>query len=109
MDMAAMTMPPRPFTTDGCSGGLSQAWRALFRQDPPWEGACIEHDRAYWKGGTILDRVYADRRLYEHVRLAGYPATATLVWIAVRAGGHPLWPFPWRWGYCWPWPRGYTN
>ena len=50
-----------PFTTDGCSGGLSDVWRVVadrfpafaeaHRQAPPWEGCCVIHDRAYHAAG----------------------------------------------------------
>ena len=50
------------FTTDGCSGGMSDGWEYLadlfptFRQKfgdkPPWESCCVAHDRVYWKGET---------------------------------------------------------
>lgn len=50
------------FTTDGCSGGLSDGWRLLakalpgfehkFGNKPPYESCCIQHDRAYWRGET---------------------------------------------------------
>lgn len=52
-----------PFTTDGCSGGLSVGWEYLaahvsqFHQvhgdKVPWEECCIRHDRAYHLGGAI--------------------------------------------------------
>ncbi|MCW9014304.1 MAG: hypothetical protein OQL06_11020 [Gammaproteobacteria bacterium] len=50
------------FTTDGCSGGLSEGWHFLSRSlpgfnsrwgdKPPWEACCVEHDRVYWQGET---------------------------------------------------------
>lgn len=50
-----------PFTSDGCSGGMSAAWRIASSafpvlaqrhgEHPPWESCCIEHDRLYHKGG----------------------------------------------------------
>lgn len=50
-----------PFTTDGCSGGLSAGWEYLafhlpdlaakHGDVPPWESCCVEHDRAYHTGG----------------------------------------------------------
>ncbi|WP_422053473.1 hypothetical protein [Shimia sp.] len=50
-----------PFTTDGCSGGMSAAWGAMARTFPwfarvfaheaPWHGCCVTHDRAYHLGG----------------------------------------------------------
>jgi hypothetical protein len=46
-----------PFETDGCSGGLSTAWRVVanlfpdfaetHRDIPPWEACCVSHDRLY--------------------------------------------------------------
>lgn len=51
-----------PFETDGCSGGLSDAWRLMantfpafsetHEQTPPWEACCVVHDRAYHSGGA---------------------------------------------------------
>ncbi|SHK10427.1 hypothetical protein SAMN05444000_11919 [Shimia gijangensis] len=52
-----------PFTTDGCSGGMSATWDMVARlfpefaemhmETPPWESCCIVHDRAYHLGGEI--------------------------------------------------------
>jgi len=52
-----------PFTTDGCSGGLSVGWRYLsgaidhvsevHGATPPWESCCVEHDRVYHSAGPI--------------------------------------------------------
>jgi hypothetical protein len=96
-----------PFTTDGCSGGMTTAWRLILRRDPPWNDLCVEHDKVYWRGGSAAERRAADRALREAIALRGYPVTAALMWAAVRIGGHPLLPLPWRWGYGWRWPRGY--
>lgn len=51
-----------PFSTDGCSAGLSQGWDIIakripafaeaFGRRPPWEECCVEHDRRYWRGET---------------------------------------------------------
>ena len=50
----------KPFTSDGCSGGLSEGWHSFanvipafkdkFGDKPPWEACCVVHDRDYWKG-----------------------------------------------------------
>src|SRR5687768_16395238 len=50
------------FTTDGCSGGMSEAWVFLgealpkftenFGARPVWEDCCVTHDRVYWRGET---------------------------------------------------------
>ena len=54
-----------PFTTDGCSGGLSIGWEYLAKtietfqdvhgEKPPWESCCITHDKAYHVGGDDGD------------------------------------------------------
>jgi hypothetical protein len=54
-----------PFTTDGCSGGMSSLWAftaeyyPAFAEAhagrPPWEDCCVTHDRAYHAGGSQAD------------------------------------------------------
>ncbi len=95
-----------PFTTDGCSGGI---YRTIMRRNPPWLGCCVNHDQIYWEGGPAQWRRNADLGLYRCVRNNGHPIIACLMWLAVRVGGHPLLPFPWRWGYGWKYPRCYTR
>ena len=63
-----------PFTTDGCSGGLSVGWAtiagkierfyAVHGTRPPWESCCIAHDRLYHSGGSkaSTDRESFDAR-----------------------------------------------
>jgi hypothetical protein len=53
---------PMPFTTDGCSGGLSAGWSYMVRMIPgaeaihgglpPWESCCVAHDQLYHTGGA---------------------------------------------------------
>lgn len=55
------TEPLAPFTTDGCSGGLSESWNTLsdllpqlaerHGTLPPWESCCIRHDETYHAAG----------------------------------------------------------
>mgnify|MGYP001603813752 CR=1 FL=1 len=50
-----------PFTTDGCSGGLSVGWQYLSENIeylksvhgnlPPWESCCVSHDLLYHAAG----------------------------------------------------------
>jgi hypothetical protein len=88
---------------------MTWAWRQVFRRDPPWNDLCVEHDRAYWAGGSANDRRRADRKLMAGVVENGHPIFAFLMWCAVRIGGYPLSPTSWRWGYGFRWPRGYTE
>ncbi|MCF8533065.1 MAG: hypothetical protein K9G48_08685 [Reyranella sp.] len=102
-------MPDFEFTTDGCSGGMTWLWRRVFHRPPPWNDLCVEHDRAYWKGGTAEMRRAADRELMAGVVSNGHPVWAFAMWLGVRIGGHPLLPMSWRWGYGYRWPRGYEG
>jgi hypothetical protein len=124
---------PVPFQTDGCSGGLSIAWATLagrfprfaasYGDHPPWQGCCIEHDRAYWRGETVdgyTVRKSADGALRRCVQTTGreraeaiaaalevtpqdavrlVDVAGNLMYAAVRIGGAPCTVFPWRWGY----------
>jgi hypothetical protein len=72
------------FTTDGCSGGMSEGWaflaRALprfaekFGERPVWEDCCVTHDRSYWRGESAQGfnrRLSADDELRRCVREYG--------------------------------------
>jgi hypothetical protein len=69
-----------PFTTDGCSGGMSSLWTFIAERYPafaeahegvpPWEDCCVAHDRVYHTGGAYPDpkasyaaRIAADEEL----------------------------------------------
>lgn len=93
----------RPFASDGCSlfpDGKTDD-RNLWRQ------CCIEHDRAYWLGGTYQERRAADDELRRCVAGLDEKLIAELMRTGVRVGGSPWWPTPFRWGYGWPYGRGY--
>lgn len=93
----------RPFTTDGCSDcGLSKLFW-IFRQKLPEDmhALCVEHDKEYWKGGTARERWLADIRFRYKIADLGFPKIATVYYYAVRVGGVPWLPTPWRWGYGW--------
>jgi len=89
--------PPHHFTTDGCS-----MW-----PDDGWVQCCVEHDMAYWCGGTSADREDADAVLRDCVSAAHGATTAWMMYWGVRVGGGPYQPFPWRWAYGWDCCRGY--
>ncbi len=95
----------KPFTTDGCSGfpdGTSE-------HKTIWLKCCTEHDYAYWKGGTYQDRAEADEALRACVAEVGEPEIAALMLAGVRVGGTPYLPTRFRWGYGWPYFRGYKE
>ena len=121
MEGESFGLMDKPFTTDGCSGFMSFFWRVFLRKRPPWEGCCIEHDKAYWQGGPKSLRLQADIEVLRCVANQGYPYWAIIIFIAVRIGG-PWWLlfpsiridddeswhfsiFETRWGYGWRYPR----
>jgi len=93
----------KPFTTDGCSVFPD----GNIKQHNLWLKCCIQHDLKYWKGGTFSEKLDADNQLEACVRGVGEPEIATIMLAGVRIGGSPYLPTPYRWGYGWPYPRGY--
>ncbi len=93
-------LPPRPFTTDGCS---------MF-PDGDWAGCCVAHDIEYWCGGSAEDRRDADHRFASCIERIGHDrAFARIMGAGVRAGGAARSPLPWRWAYGWSGVRGYDS
>ncbi|BFM09404.1 hypothetical protein GCM10025791_31580 [Halioxenophilus aromaticivorans] len=94
-----------PFTTDGCSmfpNGDSA-------NKVKWMRCCTQHDYAYWKGGTEDDRFRADEALKQCVADLGESEISMLMHLGVRLGGEPYFPTWYRWGYGWPYLRGYQS
>ncbi|MEM1085338.1 MAG: hypothetical protein AAGI48_14595 [Verrucomicrobiota bacterium] len=91
-----------PFHTDGCS--LSPERSASG--DVNWRACCIEHDLAYWKGGSEEERLAADERLREcMLKETGNARLADTYFEAVRVGGQAHFPTWYRWGYGWNYLR----
>lgn len=94
----------RPFTSDGCSSFPD----GTLKHKDLWIECCTAHDYAYWKGGTYTEREDADKELRRCISAVGNPEIALLMLAGVRIGGTPYLPTMFRWGYGWPYPRGYT-
>ena len=95
----------RPFTSDGCSLFPD----GTLKDRTEWCDCCLSHDLAYWQGGTAAERKSADETLRECVlERTRDKALAETMYLGVRAGGHPAFPAWYRWGYGWPYGRGYT-
>lgn len=88
-------LPPLAFTTDRCS-----LW-----PDGDWYACCVQHDYAYWCGGSALQRTRADKQLRRCIKAKGYPLMGRIMQWGVRFGGLSILPVPWRWGYGWNWPE----
>jgi hypothetical protein len=97
--------------SDGCSGGMSVAYAKLplwvhqrYGETLPWHHCCVEHDRAYYYGGTRERKLAADEALKRCVaetlqdNQAGM-LLALAMQMAVTIGGQPYFATAYRWGY----------
>ena len=89
---SAIKIVPENFKSDGCS---------MF-PDGCYKECCVEHDKAYFGGGSWSSRWKADRQLLKCVaKKKGWwhKPLAPLMWAGVRLGGAPFLPTPFRWGF----------
>ena len=94
----------KPFSSDGCS--LFPDADLISHQD--WCECCFQHDLAYWRGGTKLERKNADLKFKDCViAKTNDPILAKLMYDGVRFGGSPYFYNWYRWGYGWPYQRKY--
>jgi len=105
MSHIAMASSLKPFTSDGCSSFPD----GTFTQQSLWGHCCMQHDLAYWKGGSELQKQKADEELERCVAKVGEPKIAKLMLAGVQVGGSPKFRTPFRWGYGWPYGRGYKK
>ena len=92
------------FTSDGCSLFPDSS---LINADD-WCHCCLEHDVAYWKGGTEAERLAADEALRNCVLAqTGNAELAQAMYLGVRMGGSPYFKNWYRWGYGWSYQRKY--
>ncbi|WP_020676809.1 hypothetical protein [Geopsychrobacter electrodiphilus] len=93
-----------PFTSDGCSLFPD----GTFRDRDKWCDCCLNHDLAYWQGGSAEARDRADVTLRDCVLTrTNDPHLAETMYLGARLGGLPDFPTWYRWGYGWPYGRGY--
>ena len=92
----------RPFTSDG----YSQFPDSIVGLD--YEECCRQHDYAYWKGGTSVEKADADEALGICVGNNAFGALGSMMELAVAYGGVAALPTTWRWGYGWVINRGYA-
>lgn len=94
----------RDFTSDGCSLFPN----GTIKDRTKWCDCCLQHDIAYWRGGTEAERKKADEALQDCViDRTKDTALAETMYLGVRAGGHPAFPAWYRWAYGWDYGRGY--
>lgn len=93
----------KPFISDGCSVFPD----GTESQKKLWYQCCFFHDKAYWQGGSYSERENADLELHSCVANVGEPEIAAIMLAGARVGGTPYFPTEFRWGYGWPYFRGY--
>ena len=84
---------PEGYVSDKCS----------WFPDGNYGDCCVEHDKAYFFGGTKKERRAADDKLYECVKGKGRGFTAKMMWVGVRIGGVAFLPTSFRWGFGKDW------
>ncbi|WP_413586908.1 hypothetical protein [Bdellovibrio sp. HCB274] len=94
-----------PFTSDGCTmspNGPKEHPYAFFE-------CCVQHDYAYWQGGTLKQKEAADLSLKSCIAEHSNENIGSIYYRAVNLGGGPQFNTPFRWGYGWPRNRGYRE
>jgi len=86
---------PTKFKSDGCS----------WFPDGNYRDCCVEHDQAYFVGGSFKERRVADKQLYRCVKEKKGKFWAGMMWAGVRVGAVHFLPTPFRWGFGNKWPR----
>ncbi len=81
--------PMGEFASDGCS---------MF-PDGNYSECCVTHDKTYWLGGTAEARLKSDQVLAICVAEKHSAFLSKVIYIGVRAGGLPIIPASWRWGF----------
>jgi hypothetical protein len=94
-----VTEPVYAFKSDGCS----------VAPDFNFTQCCLEHDKAYWRGGTCAERRAADQALKRCITENGHGFMSNVYYASVRLFGGPVMPAPWRWGFGWPYGMGYVS
>ncbi len=83
---------PADFKSDGCS---------MF-PDCDYGICCVEHDKAYYVGGSWKQRWRSDKKLYKCVAAKKgfqHKLIAPVMWLGVRAFAVPWLPTSFRWGF----------
>lgn len=94
------------FKSDGCSLFPD----GHFTDRNLWCECCFVHDVAYWRGGSRDDRRQADETLRDCVlKQTEDRVLAKIMFEGVRAGGRPVFPTWYRWGYGWKYGRNYAT
>jgi hypothetical protein len=93
------------FTSDGCSMAPDGAVATVDTEFVP---CCVQHDIAYWAGGTAEEKLTADNNLRICIKEKSNAFVAAIYYRSVRLAGGPYLPTAFHWGYGWEKRRGYA-
>jgi hypothetical protein len=90
--------------SDGCTL-ISKPYQWLTGKQLKQRPCCVKHDERYHFGGTDAQRRFADIELRDcvfdfgdtNIEKVCFRAIGWMMYYAVRVGGSPKLPFPWRW------------
>ena len=92
------------FANLGCSSSPNPSELA----SDEWCGCCVEHDIAYWRGGSSTQREQADERLRDCVvRTTRNEVLADSIYEGVRDGSSKYFFTDYQWAYGWSFDRSY--
>lgn len=94
-----------PFETDLCSNFPN----GTIQKPKLWAHCCVNHDKAYWMGGSEAKKSLADNMLRNCVAATGHRNTGRIMEQGVKVFGGPLNTTPYRWGYGWNYAIGYAK
>lgn len=72
----------KPFISDGCP---RLAKMISYPREDHWQLCCVEHDKSYWKGGSLEDKQKADSAFHSCVSERGSPDAARLIYYSLRS------------------------
>jgi hypothetical protein len=89
-----------PFVSDGCP---RLAKMISYPREDHWSLCCVEHDKSYWKGGSLDEKQQADSSFHSCVSERGSADAARLMYYGLRSVQKSSQVK--NWGYGWVIPR----
>ena len=86
------------FTSDGCSMSPDGSVILVKTEFIP---CCVQHDVAYWAGGTAQQKLEADNNLRICITQNSNAFVGSIYYRSVRFAGGPHLPTAFHWGYGW--------
>lgn len=97
----------RPFTSDGCSSSPDKL--PFMNILSNYVSCCVDHDVAYWMGGTRQQKTAADDELEKCIAKKDLLKTSKVYKFFVQKFGGPDSSQTYRWGYGWNYRRPYRE